>query len=1128
MRTVIKIRFLSLILFLANVTSYAQQRGVTFARQFAPQEGLIKAVEMPYRDEICLNGSWQFQPIALPANYDLKNGVPLLPAATKDGWSSTPIKIPSPWNVNAFGYNGGKTYPSYPAAWEKARMGWLKRNFTVPQHFKGKRLILHFEAIAGSAQVYVNGKQVAEHFDNALPFETDITDFVNEDDTPNELLVGVRQENLFDVPGMFGSNTYPSGSPWTRQMTGIWQDVFLQALPDVRVQNIYLKPLVDKGVLEMELTIVNSTGLPQNFTVSGNILPWINKADTSSVLTAPEPNWELGKAVTAIPVTKARVGPRTTTTITITKPIGNELKYWAPETPNLYAVVLDVKQNDTTSDRFYQRFGWRQWGISGTQVTLNGKPYQLRGESGHLLGVAYLSRRYAWSWYKAIKDVNGNAIRLHANIRPRFYMDMADEMGMAILEESEIYASTMQINYYAPETWQRFRDHIDNMVLRDRNYPCIFGWSIANEVLSALWWNGTPRKFWQPVIDNTAALADRIKILDPTRPWISSDGDGDFHGKLPTYIYHYGSPQDWQRNAPKNKPFGIGEGGSMLWGSPPVFAAYNGERSYESLEGLREGIAIETYWYLAEQRKISAFTSIFTILGTCFETIPLGVADAKNTSPNDGIYFSDYTEGVPGVQPEKLPAYSLNLNPGYDASQPFYKPTPAFEAVKAAYNPAGPLPSKYDHRVTTATLPSPPKASLKQVSFWGNEQGSLHQALESAGIASTKKNGSAVLVVDGAALNSGNIEEARQTLSSALKNKGTVFIWADSNKINELNAILPATISVQPQQADVLYADRTATETASIALADLYFRDEANKTIVYHTLAGAMADESKKLLVTNLFSRRWTMDDEENKQPVMIAKDTMGGKIIITTLLPDLRSAKRLQLFRSLFANLGLTLSAPNDLYNNGFDGAGFLNQALLLGAFQGSNYPKILDNNFIGDEAKQDPAAGDKAGNRVWTKASASGDGLFDFFRIGIPGTEGSRARFSGGILTNESLDANAYMEVVERVSGTNPGTNSVVYASFWVHTPKAFNNGALTMSLRSDDGVKLYINSNKVFEDKTIYGSGMTEPKKIPVAFNEGWNHVFIKIGQLDGPWLFSVQFETVDKEALGKLHAAAVKPQ
>ena len=184
-------------------------RGQPFTRVFAPQDGLTKPIEQPWRQEICLNGSWQFQPVALPANYDLQNGTPLLPQPSNDAWSSTPIRIPSPWNVNAFTYSGGvKTFESYPAEWEKARMGWLRRTFKVPTDWKDKRLIIHFEAICGSAQVFVNGEQVAEHFDNGLPFSADITDFVQGDDE-NTLMVGVRQASLLMYPGCLENTRIP-------------------------------------------------------------------------------------------------------------------------------------------------------------------------------------------------------------------------------------------------------------------------------------------------------------------------------------------------------------------------------------------------------------------------------------------------------------------------------------------------------------------------------------------------------------------------------------------------------------------------------------------------------------------------------------------------------------------------------------------------------------------------------------------------------------------------------------------------------------------------------------------------------------------------------------------------------
>ena len=89
---------------------------ITFNKEFAPQEGLVKSIEKPYRDEVCLNGSWQFKTVALPKGITLEEiKTPQLP--TKLGWEDTVIKVPSPWNVNGFEPNGGgdfKSFPSYP------------------------------------------------------------------------------------------------------------------------------------------------------------------------------------------------------------------------------------------------------------------------------------------------------------------------------------------------------------------------------------------------------------------------------------------------------------------------------------------------------------------------------------------------------------------------------------------------------------------------------------------------------------------------------------------------------------------------------------------------------------------------------------------------------------------------------------------------------------------------------------------------------------------------------------------------------------------------------------------------------------------------------------------------------
>ncbi len=943
--------------------SVSADASVAFDHVFSPQEGLTVPIEQPWRQEICLNGSWEFQPVDLPAGYDLKNGAPVLPAPSPNGWSVTPIRVPSPWNVNAFRWGGGPTFPSYPAAWEKARMGWLRRQFTVPSGWQGKRLILHFEAVSGSVQVLVNGHELAQHFDNSIPFEVDVTDFVNFD-AENSLMLGIRQASLFDAPGQYGKITYPSGSPWNMQMIGVWQDIFLRALPPLRVEDIAIRPLVDQGVLELAVTVRNNTASAQSFRLGGQVLPWISQAGTD-VVAAAEPHWSLGPSVLVVGSLEGNVGPKTVTNLILRQPIHGELSLWTPDTPNLYGLVLNLQQDDKTEDRFYQRFGWRQWSIKGRDVTLNGKPIQLLGDSGHLLGVQFLSRRFAWSWYHALKTVHGNAIRLHATVRPRFYLDLADEMGIAILDESDIWASTMDINYTVPETWMRFAAHIDGMVLRDRNHPSVFGWSIANEIYSALWFKAVPREFWPPIVDKMVDLAGRVQALDPTRAWISSDGDGDFHGRLPAYTYHYGEPRDWLRNAPKDRPYGFGEAGSMVWGSPVVFSAYNGDRSYENTEGMMEGVAIEIYHYLVEQLKFAAFCSTFTFEGQAFRSLPIGMADrTKTPTPNDGIVFGPLVEGRPGIQPERLSPYTTCFNPGYDPNLPLFEPTPVYEAYTAAWTPGGPVPCQWDHFAKSTPLPAPPPATIQQVAFVGDSKGRLKMALESSGVltlADQAKKRSKLLVIDGATLAEAQVPEARSQMSEVLRSGGTVFVWASPENLTPLNALLPAPVALEKQEATALLADRKAPETSSISLASLYFQDQSDKLILKSSLAGPLVEKSRVLMESNSVSRRSWGTTQTSKAAALIACESGSGRLLVTSLMPDVRSARRLQLLRSLFANLGVALAAPSKTHDTGIDGAGFVNRALVVGSFQGERYPKILEKDFLGGEAHVDPKPGDK-----------------------------------------------------------------------------------------------------------------------------------------------------------------------
>ena len=155
---------------------------VSFTRDFSPLEGMVTQTEKPCRQELCLSGTWQFQPVAIPKGWMPEQGTPpelRMPEANL--WEKVPIKIPSPWNINAIGHDpkgGGmdsRTFPSYPESWNQARMGWLRKCVTIPDAWKGQRIYIHLEAVAGDCRILINGNEVGFHFDTSLPGEFDIT-----------------------------------------------------------------------------------------------------------------------------------------------------------------------------------------------------------------------------------------------------------------------------------------------------------------------------------------------------------------------------------------------------------------------------------------------------------------------------------------------------------------------------------------------------------------------------------------------------------------------------------------------------------------------------------------------------------------------------------------------------------------------------------------------------------------------------------------------------------------------------------------------------------------------------------------------------------------------------------------
>ena len=155
---------------------------------------------------------------------------------------------------------------------------------------------------------------------------SDITDKVNAGETV-EVLVGVRSQSLFEDNSTIGRRIVPAGSMWGYHIAGIWQDVYLLALPKVHVEDIFVKPLVSKGILELEVTVQNNMAKKADLQVQGDINEWVNLAGTD-VNSAPIPVWKLGKKVLEVKAVKVSVPANASTKVVLQVPVSDELRFW--------------------------------------------------------------------------------------------------------------------------------------------------------------------------------------------------------------------------------------------------------------------------------------------------------------------------------------------------------------------------------------------------------------------------------------------------------------------------------------------------------------------------------------------------------------------------------------------------------------------------------------------------------------------------------------------------------------------------------------------------------------------------------------------------------------------------------
>ncbi|MBC7286557.1 MAG: discoidin domain-containing protein, partial [Armatimonadetes bacterium] len=599
------------------------------------------------RPTVCLNGEWRFQAADDRLTF---------PPGQK--WDPIPIRIPSPWNVNAFTRGDGGDFvcfPSYPKAWEEVQAAWHRRTFSVPVEWQGKRVFLRFEAVHYWADVYVNGQKVGSHEGGFTPFELDITEAVRFG-SENELIVGVKDRRFFDVDGR---TPYGWGSFWGEAIRGIWQDVYLLAKPQVYGAEPFVHYSLGDRMLHVEVSIVNTRRGPALARVEVSVFPW-NGGE-----------WRNAPTVLKLGPAQVRVeaGGRAEVRLRAKWP---DAKLWWPDEPNLYVAAIRVFEGDgrDIEDELPVRFGCKESRIGPEgKFLLNGRVWTGRGDAWHFMGIPQMTPEFPRLWYSMAKGIHINVIRLHAQVYPEYYLDVADEMGMLIVDETSLRGSAG--NFYLGGGFrERAEAHVRELVLRDRNHPSVALWSVANEI----GWvrpEGAGVKSRDEIYQIFADLAAEMKRLDPTRE-VSCDGDGDLGGRLPIYSLHYPGPDKPKTEA---KTFTIGESRQMFYSRPSICSYRLGDRVYLSNDDRLEAVGLEMADLIEGYRQWAAYATPFNVQWYGLEPLPFD------------LQLKWERLDTPGVKPERIGPYCSGLNAWHDPKLPDFKPNPVYRHVADAFVP---------------------------------------------------------------------------------------------------------------------------------------------------------------------------------------------------------------------------------------------------------------------------------------------------------------------------------------------------------------------------------------------------------------------------------------------------------
>ncbi len=593
--------------------------------------------EHAIRGQRLLNGWWDILP---QEHLDL--AVPLEPETVPTrGWTPAAYLVP-----------GFFTDAGYPDAWKETRTAWARTAFRSPELAPDQRAILTINAAIPRAHLFLNGTRIAVQDDMFIGDPVDVTGRLRAGE--NELAVLLTDHRRFPHPdtGELTLEEVPWGCCISRQQAGIWQDVRLDVRPATHIAHTTIRTSVREDRLWIRVQIVNDAAKP----FEGEL---VAQVDTGA---------QAGPALSPQPVTLA---PGEAAEITLEAPWSN-YRAWSPDDPHLYHLDLLLVTDGRVVDAVRERLGFREVWIDGHRIRLNGQAQRWYGEWAHKAHAHWLRPEYVRQWYQQLRDLNMNYVRLHTFPHPELYLDIADEMGILICQETALYGS-FQGGLDTPNLWPNAAAHVRRMVRRDSNHPSLVIWSVENEMRWAL--NTMPQARVE-----LPKLRQLFNQLDPTRPAIHDGDSGIWNEREQELISrHYGPACHGWGWWDRSRPLLSSELGRWHYGSPHVALTWDDDVVYADYGRMCRSIAQDAA-RIIELGRANEVSCLF----------PWNTSGLDNLRPAEERTFDWPDPSAPHAKPLVHTAYQSEYAWWRDEEP--YRPGPSFETLRRANRPVALVP----------------------------------------------------------------------------------------------------------------------------------------------------------------------------------------------------------------------------------------------------------------------------------------------------------------------------------------------------------------------------------------------------------------------------------------------------